>query len=153
MFYLSGVFLLLCIAGFVLYRWKRKIFDMNWLLWLFVLMVFFTIAAIIGGWWTAEIGRQPWIVYNVLTTADGVSPVLTGGQVLFSLIMFVVLYTILFILFIFLLNEKIQAGPEPLEEVETVPVGSLPDTFRQIFRRPGGGPRASDIVGVERSEP
>jgi hypothetical protein len=68
--------------------------------------------------------------------------------------MFVVLYVILLILFLFLLNEKIQHGPEPLEEVETVPVESLPDSFREIFRRPGGGPRASGI-GVaepERSE-
>ena len=150
MFDLSGIFLLLGIVGFVLYKRKGKVYELNWMLWLFVVMVFFTIAAIIGGWWTAEIGRQPWVVYNVLMTADGVSPVLTGNQVLFSLIMFVVLYTILLILFLYLLNEKIHAGPAPLEEVETVPVESLPDTFRQIFRRPGGGPRAS---GVEVAEP
>jgi cytochrome d ubiquinol oxidase subunit I len=154
MFDLSGVFLLLGIVGFVLYRWKQKIYELGWMLWLFVITVFFTIAAIIGGWWTAEIGRQPWVVYNVLKTSDGDSPLLTGDQVLFSFLMFVVLYIILLILFLFLLNEKIQHGPEPLEEVETVPVESLPDSFREIFRRPGGGPRASGI-GVaepERSE-
>ena len=49
-------------------------------LWLFVITVFFVELAIIAGWWTAEIGRQPWIVYNVLLTADGVSPVLSAER-------------------------------------------------------------------------
>ena len=60
----------------------------------------------------------------------------------FSLIMFVLLYSLLFVLFLYLLNRKIQAGPEELEEVETVAVGSLPDTFRDVFRRQR--PRAGD---------
>jgi cytochrome d ubiquinol oxidase subunit I len=51
-----------------------------------------------------------------------------------SLLMFIVLYIILFILFITLLNNKIQHGPDPLDE--DTPVSSLPDTFREIFRRP-----------------
>lgn len=51
-----------------------------------------------------------------------------------SNIMFVMLYAILFILFIYLLNEKIQHGPEALEDVEDVPVSSLPDSFRELFR-------------------
>ncbi|MCB0026154.1 MAG: hypothetical protein KDD91_24145, partial [Caldilinea sp.] len=61
--------------------------------------------------------------------------VLLGYQVLLSNGMFVVLYTILFVLFIYLLNEKIQHGPDPLEEMEERPVTALPDTFRDIFRR------------------
>ena len=52
------------------------------------------------------------------------------------MVTFIVLYIILFFLFIFLLIEKIQHGPEPLDEVETAPVSSLPDTFREIFRPP-----------------
>jgi cytochrome d ubiquinol oxidase subunit I len=70
-----------------------------------------------------------------MKTADGVSPVLPAYEVVFSIIMFVGLYSLLFVLFIYLLNRKIQAGPEELEEVETVAVGSLPDTFRDVFRR------------------
>jgi cytochrome d ubiquinol oxidase subunit I len=66
-----------------------------------------------------------------------VSPTLSATDVGISLVMFVGLYILLFILFIYLLNGKIQAGPEPLEEVESVPVSTLPDTFRQIFRRRG----------------
>jgi cytochrome d ubiquinol oxidase subunit I len=71
----------------------------------------------------------------VLLTSDGHSPVLTTIDVVLSLGMFLVLYSLLLVLFLFLLNGKIQHGPEPLEEVETVEVASLPDTFRDVFRR------------------
>jgi cytochrome d ubiquinol oxidase subunit I len=120
---------------------ERRIWTSRWVLWLFVISIVLTELATLSGWWTAEFGRQPWVVWNLLRTSDAVSPVLDTYQVLFSLLMFVVLYGLLFSLFIFLLNGKIQAGPEPLEE-ET-PIASLPDTFREIFRR---RPRASAAV-------
>ena len=103
--------------------------------WILVVTVVLAGASITAGWWTAEIGRQPWIVYDVLETSKAVSPVVGGLDVLASLVMFIVLYLVLFVLFLYLLNHKIQAGPEPLETVETVSVSSLPDTFRDIFRR------------------
>ena len=129
------------LAG-LMFLWKRRLFESRFVLWLLVLTVFLGEAAITAGWWTAEIGRQPWIVYDVMKTADGVSPLLPAYEVVFSLIMFVLLYSLLFVLFLYLLNRKIQAGPEELEEVETVAVGSLPDTFRDVFRRQR--PRAGD---------
>jgi cytochrome d ubiquinol oxidase subunit I len=137
MFMLGTLFVPIGLLGLVLYWWKRKVYEVRWVLWLFVATVFLAEMAITAGWWTAEIGRQPWIVYNVLKTADAVSPSLTATQVAISLAMFIGLYTLLFILFIYLLNGKIQQGPEPLEEVESVEVSSLPDSFRQIFRRRG----------------
>ncbi|MFN8380186.1 MAG: cytochrome ubiquinol oxidase subunit I [Anaerolineae bacterium] len=137
MFDLGGLFVLLGAVGLLFYLWKRKVYNMRWLLWLFVIGVVFTIAAIIAGWWTAEVGRQPWIVWGLLETADAVSPNLTATDVAISLVMFLVLYTILFIVFIVLLNRKIQDGPEKLADVETVPVSSLPDSFREVFRRRG----------------
>jgi len=137
MFMLGTLFVPIGLLGLVLYWWKRKVYEVRWVLWLFVATVFLAEMAITAGWWTAEIGRQPWIVYNVLKTADAVSPSLTATQVTISLAMFIGLYTLLFILFIYLLNGKIQQGPEPLEEVESVEVSSLPDSFRQIFRRRG----------------
>ncbi len=117
------------------YVWKRRIFQSRFVLWLLVLSVFLGEIAITSGWWTAEIGRQPWVVYNVLQTADGVSPVLSGLDVALSLGLFIGLYALLFAMFLYLLNRKIQAGPEPLEAVETVAVSSLPDTFREVFRK------------------
>ena len=101
-------------------------------------------AAITAGWWTAEIGRQPWVVYNVLATADGVSPLLAAVDVVISLGMFIALYSMLLVLFLYLLNKKIHEGPEELEAVETADVSSLPDTFREIFSRRG---RAADVGG------
>ncbi len=143
--YMLGVGSLLVpigLLGGLWFLWKRRLYESRVVLSLLVLTVFMGETAITAGWWTAEIGRQPWIVYNVLATADGVSPVLTGLDVALSLGMFVGLYALLLVLFLFLLNRKIQAGPEELEEVETTDVGSLPDTFRDIFSR---SRRAADL--------
>ena len=68
------------------------------------------------GWYTAETGRQPWVVYGLLRTSDALSQAVTANQVVFSLILFTLLYTLLFALFIFLLNRKIQHGPEYKDE-------------------------------------
>jgi cytochrome d ubiquinol oxidase subunit I len=70
-----------------------------------------------------------------MTVAQGMSPTLTSEQVMLSLVTFCILYIILCVLFLYLLFEKIKHGPEPLAEVETAPVATLPDTFRDIFRR------------------
>ncbi|MFO7632176.1 MAG: cytochrome ubiquinol oxidase subunit I [Caldilinea sp.] len=115
--------------------WGRRLWRNKFVLSLLVLTVFLTEISTIVGWWAAEFGRQPWIVWGLLRTVDAGSPVLQGYQVLISNIMFVVLYAILFVLFIYLLNEKIQHGPDSLEEMEERPVNALPDTFREVFRR------------------
>jgi cytochrome d ubiquinol oxidase subunit I len=140
---LAGIGLL----AVLLYLWKRRLFTTRWVLWLLVLTVFIGEATITAGWWTAEIGRQPWVVYDVLKTADGVSPTLSAIDIVLSLGMFIVLYSLLLVLFLYLLNRKIQEGPEPLEEVETVELSTLPDTFRDVFSR---GRRAADL-GEDRS--
>ena len=124
----------------LMYLWKRRLFTSRFVLWLLVISVFLGESTIIAGWWTAEIGRQPWVVYNVLATANGVSPVLGASDVVLSLGLFVALYSLLFVLFLYLLNRKVQEGPEELEAVETVALSSLPDTFRDVFsRRPRAG--------------
>ncbi len=130
---LGGLFILIGLLGALFAVWKQRIWRTRWLLWVFVISIVLTELATLAGWWTAEFGRQPWIVWNLLRTADAVSPNLNGGQVFLSVLMFVGLYVLLFILFIYLLNGKIQKGPEPLEE--DVPVTSLPDTFKDVFRR------------------
>jgi cytochrome d ubiquinol oxidase subunit I len=132
---LGMLFILIGLLAGILYVWKQRLWQNRLVLWLLVLSVFLSLLAIMTGWWTAEFGRQPWIVYELLRTVDAGSPNLQVYQVLLSNLMFVVLYAILFILFIYLLNEKIQHGPDPLSDMEQVPVSSLPDTFRDIFRR------------------
>lgn len=73
------------------------------------------------GWMTAEIGRQPWIVYGIMRTSQGLSAVVTANQVLASLIMFTVIYALLFAVFIYLLTRKIQKGPDEEEGGEAMP--------------------------------
>lgn len=130
---LGMVFILIGLLGMALFVWGRRLFRAKWMLWVLVASVFLTEAATLSGWWTAEFGRQPWIVFNVLKTSDAVSPSLTPSQVVFSLVTFVVMYAALLVVFLYLLNARIQKGPEPLEE--PTPVGDLPDTFREVFRR------------------
>ncbi len=113
-----GFFLIgLSLLGLILLR-KEKIFGMKWLLRIFVLAVLGPQIANQLGWISAEVGRQPWIVYNLLRTSEGLSKVVTANQVLFSLILFTAVYALLFILFLYLLNEKIKHGPE---EAELIP--------------------------------
>ena len=139
---LGGLFPLIGFAGVGTWLWKRRgerrVYTLRPLLWVFVVTIVLTEVATIAGWWTGEIGRQPWIVWNLLRTADAVSPVLRTEEVVLSLGMFVLLYALLFSLFLFLLNRKIQEGPHGLE-AEELPE-DLPDTFREVFR---GQPRAS----------
>jgi cytochrome d ubiquinol oxidase subunit I len=97
--------------------WRGTLFDKKWMLWIFVFSVLGPQVANQVGWITAEVGRQPWIVYGILKTSEGLSKAVESGQVLFSLILFTIIYIFLFILFIYLLNEKIQHGPEESESL------------------------------------
>lgn len=132
---LGMVFIGIGLLAAFFFFWGRRLWRSTFILWILVLTIFLTEVATIVGWWTAEFGRQPWIVWELLRTVDAGSPVLLGYQVLISNGMFILLYGILFVLFIFLLNEKIQHGPDSLESMEERPVNALPDTFREIFRR------------------
>jgi cytochrome d ubiquinol oxidase subunit I len=100
-----------------LYLWKKKrLAKTKWVLWTLIISVIFPQIANQTGWMTAEIGRQPWVVWKLLRTTHGVSPSINAHQVLISIIMFIVIYTILFILFLFLLDRKIKHGPVEDEE-------------------------------------
>jgi cytochrome d ubiquinol oxidase subunit I len=106
-----GMTLAALIACGLIYLPKGRLFRTRWLLWIFVGGVVGPQIANQLGWATAEIGRQPWIVYRVMRTIDGLSPVVGSSHVIFSLVLFTLVYTLLFALFLFLLNEKIQHGP------------------------------------------
>jgi cytochrome d ubiquinol oxidase subunit I len=91
--------------------WRGSLFETRWLLRVFVAAVLGPQMANQLGWFTAEVGRQPWIVYGLMRTADAGSPSVTSGQILASLGLFLLIYLALFILFIFLLDQKIRHGP------------------------------------------
>ncbi len=91
--------------------WRGALFKRKWLLWVFVFTAFLPQIANQVGWFAAEMGRQPWVVYGLLRTSDAFSQAVSANQILFSLILFMVVYAILFLLFVYLLNKKIKHGP------------------------------------------
>lgn len=106
-------FLMLAIGGLgFLYFWHGSLFEKRWLLWLLVFSVLGPQIANQTGWFAAEIGRQPWIVYGLLRTPDALSAVVKANQVLSAMILFTLVYMLLFAVFIYLLNDKIQHGPD-----------------------------------------
>jgi cytochrome bd ubiquinol oxidase subunit I len=111
---LGMFFIVLTLYALLLLR-RGTLFEKRWLLWVFVFAVLGPFIANELGWVAAEVGRQPWIVYNLMRTSEGHSEAVNASQVLGSIIMFALIYSTLFALWIYLLNDKIQKGPEPVE--------------------------------------
>ena len=97
------------IAGFLL--WRGALFRARWMLWVLLLAVPFPYIATTAGWITAEVGRQPWLIYGLMRTAEGVSPRVSAGNGLFTLLGFMGLYLVLGILFLWLVWREIEHGP------------------------------------------
>jgi cytochrome d ubiquinol oxidase subunit I len=102
--------------------WRGKLFNQRWLLWILVFAVLGPQFANQAGWFAAEMGRQPWIVYGLLRTSEGLSAVVKANAVLASLAMFAFIYLLLFAVFVYLLNDKIQHGPDA---ADLTPTGKL----------------------------
>ena len=115
-----GMFLiaLTVFASFLL--WRGKLYDKRWLLRIFVWAVILPQIGNQVGWFAADMGRPPWIVYKLLRTSDALSKAVTAHQILFAIILFTIVYTILFILFIYLLKKKIVHGIDEHEEQATI---------------------------------
>ncbi|MBI4398358.1 MAG: cytochrome ubiquinol oxidase subunit I [Candidatus Omnitrophica bacterium] len=109
--------ILLSLTG--LFFWRRgTLFSHRGILKIFVLSVLGPQIANQLGWFSAEVGRQPWVVYQLLRTSEGLTKSLVESQVWFSLILFSVIYVMLFILFLFLLDQNIKQGPAEEEQIE-----------------------------------
>ena len=100
---------ILVVAAFLL--WRKKLFESRWMLWILLLSFPFPYIANTAGWITAEVGRQPWLVYGLLRTEHGTSPGVSAGNGLFTLIGFMGMYLILGILFLFLIRRELEHGP------------------------------------------
>jgi cytochrome d ubiquinol oxidase subunit I len=130
-------------------RWRGTLFEQRWLLWIFVFAVIGAFLANESGWAASEVGRQPWIVHPniirdeagaVVLDADGfvqyhseeglltrnaVSEAVGRGEVLASIVMFGLIYALLFWIWIYVLNDKIQKGPPPFHIVEQTTAENL----------------------------
>ena len=125
-----GTLMLIVMAVGAFLWWRRSMARSRAWLWAAVIAVPAPFLAVQLGWATAEIGRQPWIVYGLMRTADGVSPIVNSFDVTASLLGFGAMYVVLGVLWLFLLRRVLVAGPlappagsvveEPPEPVEKV---------------------------------
>ena len=107
---LGTIFLGITFVGMLL-LWRQHIFGIRWLLWPIFLLTPFPFIANEAGWIVSEVGRQPWIVYGLMKTADGTSTNVGSGETLFTLIGFCGMYFILGVLFLYLTVRQIGEGP------------------------------------------
>jgi cytochrome d ubiquinol oxidase subunit I len=129
----AGMATILISALACFFSWRGILFKKRWLLWILVFSVLLPQIANQFGWFAAEVGRQPWIVYDLMRTPEGLSKIVQANVVLTSLIMFTFIYFLLFAVFIYLLNDKIQHGPH---DEDLIPAGKLvlPDELTQHKR-------------------
>jgi cytochrome d ubiquinol oxidase subunit I len=129
---LVGLALLACVMWRTGNLWDTKSKWIRAFLWLLVLTPVLAEIATQAGWYTAEMGRQPWVVYEVLKTSDAASAVVKAPQVFRSIILFAVVYLLLGVLFFSLLIRMVRKGPT----TEAVATG-LPDTWQPLSLKAG----------------
>ncbi len=120
------------LAGLLL--WRRKLFDprWRWMLWVLFLAMPFPFIANTAGWFTAEVGRQPWVAFGLLRTVQGNSPAVSAGNVLFTVLGFAGMYLLLGLLYVVLVVQESFEGPklqkaEPETQTPTVASDPLLD--------------------------
>ena len=101
------------LAAFFLYR--KKLYTFKPLLWVILFLAPFPYIANLLGWYVAELGRQPYLVYGLLRTKDGISPTVSSGNTLFTLMGFMALYFLLGMLFLLLVGRVINQGPKDVQ--------------------------------------
>ncbi len=106
-----GTLILALMAIGALLLWLRRLDKSRPVLWLLMLAFPFPYIATIAGGLTAELGRQPWIVYNLFRTTDAASPMVNSGDVVFTTIGFVGLYFVIGVCFLYLVGREIAHGP------------------------------------------
>jgi len=99
----------------LIYLKRKKLYTTKWLLWSILFLAPLAYIANLTGWYTTELGRQPWLVYNYLLTEKGISPTVSSGNSLFTLLGFMGLYFLLGILFLTLVGKIINKGPENIQ--------------------------------------
>jgi cytochrome bd ubiquinol oxidase subunit I len=113
-----GTMFIAIMAVAALQLWRGRLHASRPVLWALMLAFPFPYIANTAGWVTAELGRQPWVVYGLMRTAQGVSPNVHSGTALFTLIGFCGLYLVLGLLFLFLVGREIAHGPAPLDPAD-----------------------------------
>ena len=111
-----GTILFAIMLGGALLLFKDRLLRTRAALWVLMLAFPFPYIATTAGWMTAELGRQPWLIYGLMRTSQGTSPHVSAGSVTFSTLGFMGLYVLIGILFLFLVGRAIARGPEATAE-------------------------------------
>lgn len=112
---LGTIFIAVMTVGAAL-LWRGKLFGFRPMLWILMLLVPFPYIATMMGWMTAELGRQPWLIYGLMRTSEGSSAHVSSGNAMFTLLGFMGMYAVLSILFLFLVRRIIEQGPEAVQQ-------------------------------------
>jgi cytochrome d ubiquinol oxidase subunit I len=123
---LGTIFIAVMVVSALL-LWREKLFHTRWMLWILMLSAPLPYIANTAGWMTAELGRQPWLIYGLMRTARGASPRVVAGNAWFTLLGFMGMYTVLAMLWLFLIYREIEIGPEPEKNPgapESAPAGA-----------------------------
>jgi cytochrome d ubiquinol oxidase subunit I len=110
--------------------WKKRLFESKWFLKLALFSIPLPFIANELGWMTAEVGRQPWAVYHIIETRDAVSASVPAGQILFTIIMFSIIYIFLFALWIYLLRSVIASETKQSHGIATAPPATIASAGR-----------------------
>jgi cytochrome d ubiquinol oxidase subunit I len=135
-----GIGLLMLAAGWVgaFLWWRRRLFDTHWYLVALAWSWWLGFVAVISGWIVTESGRQPWLAYDILRTADATSPV-PGASLATTLILFVLVYGVVFAMGIYYINRLINRGPEgraiepPELDALARPLASVTEAGREVL--------------------
>jgi cytochrome d ubiquinol oxidase subunit I len=114
-----GTLLILIMAVAALLLWRGKLQNARPMLWVLMLSLPFPYIATMAGWMSAELGRQPWLIWGILRTTQGTSPTVSGGNVVFTTLGYMGLYLVLGLLFLYLVGREISRGPEPRAPLPT----------------------------------
>ncbi|GHP01006.1 cytochrome ubiquinol oxidase subunit I [Reticulibacter mediterranei] len=125
---LGTFFIAIMGVGFLLWWWKRRLYETRWMLWIIMLATPFPFISNTAGWFTAELGRQPWIIFGLLHTAQGSSAHVSSGNVLFTLLGFMGMYLLLGLLYVMLMTFEGLRGPVPAEAKEMQQAEGLADS-------------------------
>lgn len=109
---LGTIFMAVMVLASIL-LWRGRLYESRWMLWFLMLCAPLPYIANTAGWMTAELGRQPWLIYGLMRTENGASPQVGAGNAWFTMIGFTGMYGLLAILWLFLVWREIEIGPEP----------------------------------------
>ncbi len=146
---MAGIgFLMLALAWYGSWRGiKGTLGTTRWLLWPIFLSFPLGFLATLAGWYTAEVGRQPWTVYGVVRTSEAVTPFLTSGAVAFSLVLFAFVYFVIFVAGVVYIHRQLRTGPA----AQPTAIGRRHQPEATAFgsrRRPGCGDRREGVAAM-----